>query len=231
MLDKLGFMANPAELLLGILSSWQAPTATAEGARNDRNLSQHRQAVKYLNQIEELLPVLQEMGIRTGVYERYLPKWSAIVFNYPSNWRGTHTGEINQVPLDQLESLVGYLDQVTTSADTSKFALLDLYLDAVLRALDQDDSLSPLVATQARGIVAHVRKCMKRIAIVGDFEFTKAIESLFAMLSSIEMKSRHKEKWEDWKEYFVWPFVYDTFKFAGGYGLALVGPQMLALMS
>lgn len=220
---KLGFMANPAELLLDMFYKWRNAQITAEQSRNDQDFKNHRAAMKYLIEIEELLPVLNENGTRTAVFERFVPQWSAIILSYPRGWRDVHSGAIDQVPLDQLEALVGYLDLVVIPTDPSKFALLDLYLDAVLIALDDDETLPAQAKNQVRAIIKNIRHCMLNFSVVGDYEFSKAIDQLFASLSSIVMKSQKKERWSNWEDRFVWPFAYDVVKIGIGYGLAIIG--------
>ena len=200
-------MANPAELLHALFVQWNSPTGTAEGSRQDPDLIQHRHAVRYLSEIEELIEVAERDGKRVEAYQRYFPVWVATVFHFPKNWNGTDTAKIAQNQIDILGNLIDLLDGYVVAPDHSKFLDLRTYLEFVGKNLAEDDSLSPDVRESAGTVIAHLLGCIDDLTVVGDFEFAKAIERLLGVLATVALRSKQKDRWRTVLDLFVYPYA------------------------
>lgn len=214
-------MANPAELLHGIFVRWNAPNASAAGGRNDPTLVQHRHAIRYLDEIDELIEVAERDGKRVGPYRRYFPEWVETVFNYAESWRANGSGEITQTQIDTLENLIDLLDGYVVAPDRSKFLDLRNYLNVVGKNLAEDESLSSDVRESAGTVIAHLLGCIDDFTVIGDFEFGKAIERLLGVLATITLRSKQKERWHTVLNDFVYPYVVNNLPgVAAGAGFA-----------
>lgn len=200
-------MANPAELLHDLFVRWNSDSGTAEYGRQDPGLAQHRHAVRYLSEIEELIDVAERDGKRVGAYQRYFPVWVKTVFNFPRNWKGPDTGKITQNQIDILGNLIDLLDGYVVAPDHSKFLDLRTYLEFVGKNLAEDDSLSPDVRESAGTVIAHLLGCIDDLTVVGDFEFAKAIERLLGVLATVALRSKQKKRWRTVLDLFVYPYA------------------------
>lgn len=200
-------MANPAELLHDLFVRWNHSGLTAEGARRDPDLVQHRNAVRYLSEIEELISVAERDGKRVGTYRRNFPVWVKTVFHFPQHWRSSSSGGISQNQIDALENLIDLLDGYVIAPDQSKFLDLREYLDFVGKNLAEDKSLSTDVRESAGTVIAHLLGCMDDLTVTGDFEFGKAIERLLGVLASVAFRSKQKNRWRTVLDMFVYPYA------------------------
>jgi hypothetical protein len=118
-------MANPAELLHDLFVSWDNDKQSAKMARNDAaSLRVHRQAVRYLDSIDELLDVAEAAGKRVKNYRAYFRLWTRTVFNFPNSWQGSGSGGINVEQIRHLENLIDLLDDFVERIDPEKFEAL-----------------------------------------------------------------------------------------------------------
>ncbi|WP_288751274.1 hypothetical protein [uncultured Corynebacterium sp.] len=214
-------MANPAKLLLDIFESWHNPDLHTRSARDDEDLSEHRRAMRYIVEIEQILDLLDAEGVITSVYRRYLSEWVAIVLNYPHSWTNSW-GDISVVAREHLVNLANQSRGVVPEIDTGKFKLLSEYLDSVEHALASDETLPQSAKNQVQTVIENIRTAMDNITVVGDLEFQDLIRQLFSLVWSADMRSQKKEKWEACKDRFVWPFLYDAMKYGFGYGVAQI---------
>lgn len=200
-------MANPAELLLGIFSSWNKQGKTAESARSDGALSQHFQAARLITEIEELLDVLDSLGKRTCVYRRQIPAWKKTLFNYPRNWKSSDTGVINQTQLDHLDTLVDKIGEVLPVPEQARIESLKGYLDKVLEELAEDDSLSPAVRDSAIAVTNNVIGCIDDLQVLGTFAFSQAFERLLGCLAIVALRSKKKSTWKRVLDGMIYPYA------------------------
>lgn len=212
-------MANAAKLLHDLFEQWNRPGSYVVGARDDPSLAVHRRAVKYLDEIELSLDLLEAKDVYTAVYRKYFPRWVEIVFNYGQSWTSSTAG-IEEVARDHLINFASQTRDLAIPIDSSKLKLQEAYLEAVEFALKSDSTLPPFVKVQVQHVVDNLREAIQQIDTIGDFEFQQLIDRLFAVLSSVEMRSDDPSVWDGWKDHFVWPFAYDVFKFSAGYGVA-----------
>lgn len=201
-------MANPAELLHDLFVSWNNDKQSAQSARHDTaSLVTHRRAVRYLDGIDELLDVAEATGKRVKNYRDYFPYWAQTVFHFPRSWQGSNTGAINVEQIRHLENLIDLLDDFVERIDTEKFEALSTYLTLVERTLDEDESLLDSVKRSARAMIIHLRGCMEDFAIVGDFDFEKALERLIGVLAHVGLRSQKKDVWSEVMGQFVFPYM------------------------
>lgn len=201
-------MANPAELLHDLFVSWNNDKQSAQGARLDsETLAAHRRAVRYLDGIDELLDVAQAAGKRVRTYRAYFPAWTKTVFHFPRNWTGSNTGAIKLEETRHLENLIDLLDDFVERIDPEKFEALSTYLTLVEKTLTEDESLPDSVKRSARAMITHLRGCMEDFAIVGDFDFEKALERLIGVLANVGRRSQKKDVWSKVMGQFAFPYA------------------------
>lgn len=217
-------MANPAELLLNLFRAWDDSSGNpVKAVRRDDSLREHRRAVGYLESIDKALELLENNNKRVSIYRNQFPTWVAMVFNYPRSWTQQNSTVMNTTSIDHLETLVDYVDGVCPKLHVDKIPVLLLYLDAVDKALEEDDSL-PLAARQQVIIaVRHIRSYVEDIDAIDAFAFQRSISELFAALALAVLQSRNRSRWDSWAEKFVWVVVGDVFSTMTG-GLQSIVP-------
>jgi hypothetical protein len=77
----------------------------------------------------------------------------------------------------------------------------------VEKTLDEDESLPDSVKRSARAMIIHLRGCMEDFAIVGDFDFEKALERLIGVLAQVGLRSEKKDVWSKVMGLFVFPYM------------------------
>lgn len=224
-------MANPAELLHSLFSSWISNTThTVKDARNDPQLKEHRRAITYLDSIERLLDRMDDDGKRTTIWRKHFPTWVNTVFNYPNQWSQANKGTMSGVSIDHLETLIDYANDYSPKIEVEKLPLLGLYIEAVKVALADDDSLPKDVKHVALRVLNNVESMMDEITQIDSVDFEKAILELLSVLAVTVIRSKNQGRWEGWTSAFVWPFVYDTTKAGAKTVWELLQSQDIPLM-
>ncbi|MGO1992253.1 MAG: hypothetical protein ACTH2Y_10555 [Corynebacterium sp.] len=200
-------MANPAELLHDLFVSWNATGTSASAARKDPDLVQHRNAVRYLGEIDELLEIAKKNKKRVGTYRSYFPLWVKTVFNYPGSWGGQNTAKIDQNQIDQLDNLIDMIDGFVVSPDKETLDQFREYVRLIEWNLDEDESLSPAVRESARAVCVHMLSCVDNLAVTGSFEFGKAFERLLGVLATVTLRSSQRSRWRTVVDFLVWPYA------------------------
>lgn len=202
-------MANPAELLWQTFEQWHkpGPQSNARDTRADHTLAAHRMAVRQLDAIDALLGQLESAGRNTSVYRRHFPNWVRIVFNYPNNWIGNGSANIDQNARDHLSTLADVLSTVVPKAAIEKFDELRTFLDGLEEAIEQDESLPQDAKAYARVTIRGVRQSLDNYATEGDYRLQEVLEQLLGMLVRVAAKSRNRERFQWFFTNFVYPFV------------------------
>lgn len=202
-------MANPAELLLELFEKWNQNRAYVSTVRDDDELlSDHRRALTYIDQITVLLDELESRGKRVRYHRHFLSPWIKTVFNYPRHWNSSAEKAIIDVrQIQQLESLANDLDDVVPRVDAEQLEVFKRYLESVLSALDEDDSLPDDVRKQAKAIVLHVQTVVDQLSVIGEFELQDSLDRLLGILLRVTRSSRKRDQWINLLNNFVWPFV------------------------
>lgn len=205
-------MANPAELLLEIFESWNTSKAPVKSARDDNaEMSQHRLALRLLDQIDMQISVLEAKGKRVRYHKHYFPQWVQTVFNYPRDWNSQQVhSTIDARQLQQLESLANDLDDAVPRADPQLLGQLSEYLVDLLEGLDEDKSLDETVKTYARSVVTHLQDVIANLDKVGELELELELERLIGTLLRVTAASNDPGKWRAKFSSFVWPFAKDA---------------------
>lgn len=199
-------MANPAELLFDIFTSWNSAISTVK-ARNDSDaLPRHRLAVTHLNDIERLLDIMASDGKRVSTYKMRFPQWVKIVFNYPHSWEGNY-GTIDGGALESLENLIDTMASYVPTMDEARFDELKVYLDKVEEALRDDDSLSAAVAAGTMTLVQNLRTILDQYTVCGDLQLEQALERLLGNLAKVTLHSKHATRWRKLIDEFVFPYA------------------------
>lgn len=200
-------MANPAELLHSIFIKWNNRGKTAVAARDDGELLEHRHAVRYLEEINELLDIAERAGKRVATYRKFFPIWLKTVFMYSSSWTGTNSGGIQQSQIDQLDNLINLLDEFVITPEEEATADLQDYLREVLSALDEDTSLSIPVRESARSVTNHMLGCIDDLTVAGEYDFKKSLERLLGALATVVLQTKKKDMWHGLLNKFVYPYA------------------------
>lgn len=191
-------MANPAELLLGIFRTWDDQAKNNVGAASsrgdDESLAQHRHAVAYLNQIEELLDAMSADGKRVGAYQRQFPEWARHVFRFNGNWSQFDPGTPDHAR-DVLENLIDALAPYVPALDPERFEELKNYLHKVRETLQDDGSISRATRQGALVLVENLLTLIDSYTVVGDFELERALQSLLGSLAYAASQSSNRAKW------------------------------------
>lgn len=193
-------MANPAELLLGIFSKWDKARGSGVSAQKSRadneSLREHRLAIGYLNQIEELLHAMELAGKRVGPYRRQFPVWVQHTFNYGSVWAHVDPGTPDHA-FDVLEGLIDALAPHVHALDPERFEELKKYLHTVREALNEDDSIPRGTQQGALVLVENLLSLIDSYTVVGDFELERALQSLLGSLAWVAAQSSRRQRWQD----------------------------------
>lgn len=207
-------MANPAELLLSQYQAWSNPAnnATANNVRGptaDLWLT-HRVAVRHLEALTQLLDELAAAGRNVNVYRRYLPSWWAIAFAHPHGWSAGGSANINAGELEHLENLADLLQGYVPAVRDGGLDEVSAYADLVANTLADDTSIPQNLRAHAMEVVGHLRWCVEKYSIVGDFELQEALERLAATVLRVAANSSDENKstmWGPIMTNWVWPFA------------------------
>lgn len=194
------FMANPAELLLGIFSKWDEARGNGASAQESRadtdSLDDHRLAIGYLNQIDELLNKMALDDKRVGPYRRQFPVWVKHTFNYGEVWTHADPGTPAHA-FDVLEGLIDALAPYVPALESERFEELKEYLHKVRDTLNEDTSISRGTLQGALALVENVLTLIDSYTVVGDFELERALQSLLGSLAWAAAQSTNRERWRD----------------------------------
>lgn len=205
-------MANPAQLLLTQLSAWRAPSSTAEAHRSpvsDEWLS-HRLAVRHIDAIDQLLGEMAAAGRNVGVYRRYLPQWTSMVFSFPRGWQAARSGDLDRGQLEHLENLADALRDFVPTLEEGGLDRIRDYADEVSATLIADNSLPQELRLHSLEVVEHLKWCANQYDVVGDFDLQEALERLAATVVRVAANSDEENRNKVWgpvMSNWVWPFV------------------------
>lgn len=202
-------MANPAQLLHEIFVSWNHADKSAQKARgvNGTNWDTHTRAVRFLDEIAEILRLLESHGRNMRVARETMPTWYQTVFVFNYGWSGANTGAIDQRALDNLEQLAERLQDVVPEVAAGGIEQINQYIDLVRKTVLADTSLPTELRSHINDVVDHVRWCTDNYAIAGDFSLQDAVERLSGAIVRGYATSGEKSKWKDVLDKFVWPFT------------------------
>lgn len=204
-------MANPAELLLDLFEQWDDQKKSAQAARfgSPRNpdFTAHRRAVHHLDAISEILKIMKADGQRVRPYEKAFAVWTRTVFAYPSGWGANSSGKIDATAKGHLETLINLMGRYVPAVEDTKLGELRAYLDAVGKALDADETVSKVVKAAAASVIINIRRCIEELNIVGEYDFKKSYDQLYAVIFDVHQASQDKATWKSFAENIVNPFV------------------------
>lgn len=220
-------MANPAELLYGILTKWDSQVSVSSGSAQTRGddaaLTEHRRAVQLVDQIDEILGQMERSGKRVEVYRRTLPKWVNYIFCFPSNWNAANQ-HIDANALDVLDLLRDAMADFVPALDESRFEELKLYLELVDSELREDDSLPLVVRESTKAVIENLRTLIDHYTVAGDYELDVALRTLLGSLALVAMRSQHTNRWQKLINQIVLPYATNQLP-------ALDGSQVSAMLS
>ncbi|WP_301150617.1 hypothetical protein [Mycobacterium simiae] len=202
-------MANSAQLLHARFTSWRgASNTTAISARglNGENWNDHTQALRHLQEIEELIRLLESRGRNMRVVRETLPSWYQIVFAFKAGWEGQNTATINQQSLNTLEMLAERLEDVVPAVEDGGLAEITKYLDGVCTILEGDTSIPLELRAHINDVINHVRWCVDNYSTIGDLSLQDALERLAGAVVRGAANSTNPSKWKTFVTNFVWPF-------------------------
>lgn len=202
-------MANPAQLLHSRFTSWRgAANTNAASARglNGNNWETHTQAIRHLQEIEELVQLLENRGRNMRVVRETIPSWYQVVFAFNRGWDGQNTATIDQQILNTLEMLAERLEDVVPEVEDGGLAAITEYLDGVCAVLEGDTSIPLDLRAHINEVIGHVRACVDNYSEVGDFSLQDALERLAGAVVRGAANSSNPSKWKTFVTNFVWPF-------------------------
>lgn len=203
-------MANPAELLLDIFSKWDTARKSDLSAQESRadteSLRDHRFAIGYLNQIDELLNAMDSAGKRVGPYRRQFPVWVQHTFNYGRVWTHKDPGTPKHA-FDVLEGLIDALAPFVPVLEPKHFETLKEYLHTVRETLNEDDSIPRGTKQGALVLVENLLTLIDSYNVVGDFEIERTLQSLLGSLAWAATQSSKRERWRDILTGFFIPYA------------------------
>ncbi|CAN5479657.1 hypothetical protein BH10ACT9_BH10ACT9_14590 [soil metagenome] len=202
-------MANPAQLLHAKFTSWRgASNINAVSARglSGENWEDHTQAIRHLQEIEELVRLLEHRGRNMRVIRETIPSWYQVVFAFKLGWEGQNTAKIAQESLNTLEMLAERLEDVVPEVEDGGLAAITEYLDGVCIILGGDASIPLDLRAHINEVIGHVRTCVDNYSEVGDFSLQDALERLAGAVVRGAANSANPSKWKSFVTNFVWPF-------------------------
>ena len=205
-------MANPAQLLFDLLSSW-APQGgqSATQLRNldtleDDVLKAHRRAMGLIGQIEEVLDGLASAGRRVTQYQQQIPKWHRMVLAYPEGW-GVQQPAYDGTAMALLETLSDVFDGVLPVTTEAQRQGVEELCGRVLKLLAEDDSLPADLKRHLTAVVNHCRACVAEFSVVGDFDLRVAVDRLVVAVTAATRASTSKQsEWAETLKGWAYPF-------------------------
>jgi hypothetical protein len=221
-------MANPAALLHTQLQAWNVPNQTANNARNTNGAEVwilHRQAVRHIDALEEILREMRAHGKDVGVWEGAFPIWSQAVFAFPHGWGQPNSGRIDANALNHLRTLASWLDDYLPKADQDGLERTGKLVDDVLDAINADPSLPADMQIHLRQMCDQLRWCVDNYTLTGDFHLKVALDRLLITVGQAMQQSEgFRDKAKTFMNTWVYPFVVGTLaQVTGGAILGVLG--------
>ncbi|GAB3134915.1 hypothetical protein GCM10027289_27730 [Tsukamurella serpentis] len=209
-------MANPAELLHAQLTAWNAPSQPANDARQmgteSVTWSAHRQAVRHLEAIDELLNLMSSKGRNVTVYRDEFSNWCAHVFAFGSGWVAAGSGGIDVQSLRFLHALSGLLDYEVPEATPEARQSVQDFLSAATQVLNNSGAPAHL-RMHLVNVINHAQWCLDHFDAAGDFELATALERLLGAIGVTAESDTDPESVGRWKTLlhtFVYPYATST---------------------
>lgn len=194
-------MSNPAKELYEQFAAWRRDGSHPAKARGmghpEESAAAHRRAMRQLTEIERRVDELDRLGRDVSVYRRYLTNWTKALVCYPNGWaqNADSTSYPDQVSMDMLHSLAERLDgrfnQIRT--DSPKLRAL---IEAVDRALREDDSISDEMRWYVANLLAEIRHTIDDHEYIDGFDLNDALQRLWVSLKAARIESEKPERWE-----------------------------------
>jgi hypothetical protein len=223
-------MANPAQLLLNQLQTWNQPNRSADQARATNGAEVwilHRLAVRHVDALEEILREMASKGKDVAVWEGAFAIWSQAVFAWPHGWRGQNTGGIDPTTLAHLQTFASWLDDYLPKADEHGLERTGKLVDDILDAVNADESLPADMKIHLRQMCDQLRWCLDRYSQAGDFVLKVAIDRLLITVGQYAQQSpssTFRDKVTTIVNTFVYPFIVGTLaQVTGGAILSVLG--------
>lgn len=195
-------MANPAERLHALLSTWRAHNSYADP-------TEARMAARHIEAIDELLNQMAAMRIKTEVYRRHFDHWVQLVQRHPHGWqKGDNVKHVDDRALENLEILADRLDGLVPKLQDGGLEALHKYAEDARTLVSEDDSIDEQLKQHVLRVIAHLDWCIAHHDRVSDSDLQEAVERLFASMLRTGTTSRDRQKWFDWiANNTVWPFT------------------------
>ncbi|MBM7415254.1 MULTISPECIES: hypothetical protein [Nocardiaceae] len=205
-------MANPAALLHGLLTSWCVNGSASDIRGIDSTASPAwsdvRRAMGYVDAISEALAGQQAQQARVTPYVEAVPRWTAAIVGYPHGWNQDSASGIPTQDLALLDTLAGIMDTWIARTTDEQRDDIRQFSDRIAELVKADDSLSEEIRLYLANLVLHLRDCLDRFDIVGDFDLRIAVDRLMMAVGVASVHSTsEKSRWKDVAEQFVYPFT------------------------
>lgn len=160
------------------------------------------------------------------IFDGAVDRWTQAVyaiFGGQSGLWATSSAQPEAGDMGLLKMLSDKLDAVEPTFDEAKRESISNLVDAVLKAVQEDDSLPESLRIHIATIAVEVQRCLIDYEIQGDFKLSVAVERLLANIHIAEGQSSRSGVWTKVREEWVAPVVV---------GLIVSAPQvMLAIQA
>lgn len=206
-------VANPAELLLARLESWNTQdTRQPPGDRrqfgSDRTaaLRLHEIALSYITAIRELLDTAERSQLfPVGDYRAELLAWTEMVLAYPAGWfserdaQPSNYGAFDPHSLRLLRTLGPQLRPLLPAwTEEQRNGFADGVAELV-ETLRDDPTIKGELANYLLNLVLHIRHVLAEYDLRGDFDLTRAVFLLKASVDTAADSSTDDESKPRWQ--------------------------------
>lgn len=205
-------MGNPAAELYDIFTEWRTADGTSNfkrrGMSDEAGRAQVQRAMALLGQVKAEIDALDAAGRRVSSYKEAYTEWLFAILAVSTGWRGQSAAEsdFSDTGTNALDTLADMLDHLPGSRlDRTAVGVLHARLEAVLTAVDEDDSLDDRLKRHIRQAVRNVQTCVDEFETTGESATMAALDALWAATIAASAKSKYRKRWEDLSEKFFLP--------------------------
>jgi hypothetical protein len=154
---------------------------------------------------------MDDAKLKTIVFRRHFDSWASLTLHHPHGWQTTAaTTHMDDIALENLEHLADRLDGLVLKLRDGGLDEIRAYAQGTSDLLDEDASVDPLLRQHVKQVIAHLNWCIDNFDAVGEFGLQDAINRLIAAMMSAGATSGQKDRWKEWLNKLVWPFIPNT---------------------
>jgi len=202
-------MENPAHELHELFSTWSAAlegnansTANARGLEEVAGLDMQRRAMALFLESVDKLDDLEAVGVKVGVYRRYIPAWTRMLMSYPLPWyqQVNQADAFPSAAMDQLEALGGWFDIYRPRLRPGAEETLQAIVSDTETLLRDDSSLSNELKLYLARLLREIQAALDDAILGSSFDYAAATERLWVALFAAAAQSDSTEKSSKWTD-------------------------------